>query len=43
MVGNEEIKLEMFADDLTTFLRDHASLDTLLRGPAPKKRPMISG
>ena len=30
MVGNEEIKLEMFADDMTAFLRDHASLDTLL-------------
>ena len=30
MVGNEEIKLEMFADDMTEFLRDHASLDTLL-------------
>ena len=30
MVGNEEIKLEMFADDMTEILRDHASLDTLL-------------
>ena len=30
MVGNEEIKLEIFADDMTAFLRDHASLDTLL-------------
>ena len=30
MVGNEEIKLETFADDMTAFLRDHASLDTLL-------------
>ena len=30
MVGNEEIKLEMFADDMTAFLRDRASLDTLL-------------
>ena len=30
MVGNEEIKLEMFADDMTAFLRDHTSLDTLL-------------
>ena len=29
-VGNEEIKLEIFADDMTAFLRDHASLDTLL-------------
>ena len=26
MVGNEETKLEMFADDMTAFLRDHASL-----------------
>ena len=30
MVGNEDIKLEIFADDKTAFLRDHASLDTLL-------------
>ena len=30
MVGNEEIKLETFADDMTAFLRDPASLDTLL-------------
>ena len=30
MVGNEHIKLEIFADDMTAFLRDHASLDTLL-------------
>lgn len=30
MVGNEEIKLEIFADDMTAFLRDHASLDALL-------------
>ena len=30
MVRNEEIKLETFADDMTAFLRDHASLDTLL-------------
>ena len=30
MVGNEEIKLEIFAGDMTAFLRDHASLDTLL-------------
>ena len=30
MVGNEEIKLEIFADDMSAFLRDHASLDTLL-------------
>ena len=30
MVGNEEIKLEIFADDMTAFLKDHASLDTLL-------------
>ena len=30
MVRNEEIKLEIFADDMTAFLRDHASLDTLL-------------
>ena len=30
MVGNEEIKLEMFADDMSAFLRDHASLDALL-------------
>ena len=30
MVGNKEIKLEMFADDMTAFLRDHASLETLL-------------
>ena len=30
MVGNEEIKLKIFADDMTGFLRDHASLDTLL-------------
>ena len=30
MVGNEEIKLEIFSDDMTAFLRDHASLDTLL-------------
>ena len=30
MVGNEEIKLEIFADDMTSFLRNHASLDTLL-------------
>ena len=30
MVGNEEMKLEMFADDMTAFLRDHASLYTLL-------------
>ena len=30
MVGNEEIKLEAFADDMTAFLRDHASLDTFL-------------
>ena len=30
MVGNEEIKLKIFADDMTAFLRDHASLDTLL-------------
>ena len=29
MVGNEEIKLEIFADDMTAFLGDHASLDTL--------------
>ena len=29
MVGNEEIKLEIFADDMTSFLRNHASLDTL--------------
>ena len=29
-MGNEEIKLEIFADDMTAFLRDHASLDTLL-------------
>ena len=28
MVGNEEIKLEIFADDMTAFLRDHALLDT---------------
>ena len=30
MVGNEEIKLEIFADDMAAFLRDHTSLDTLL-------------
>ena len=30
MVGNEEKKLEIFADNMTAFLRDHASLDTLL-------------
>ena len=30
MVGNEEVKLEIFADDMTAFLRDHASLGTLL-------------
>ena len=29
-MGNEEIKLEIFADDMTAFLRNHASLDTLL-------------
>ena len=29
-MGNEEIKLEIFADDMTAFLRDHASLGTLL-------------
>ena len=28
IVGNEEIKLETFADDMTAFLRDPASLDT---------------
>ena len=28
MVGNEEIKLVIFAEDMTAFLRDHASLDT---------------
>ena len=30
MVGTEEIKLEVFADDMTAFLRNHASWDTLL-------------
>ena len=30
MVDNEEIKLEIFADDLTSFLRDGVSLNALL-------------
>ena len=30
MVDNEEIKLEIFADDLTSFLIDGASLHALL-------------
>ena len=30
MVDNEEIKLEIFADDLTYFLGDGASLNALL-------------
>ena len=30
MVDNEEVKLEIFADDLTSFLRDGASLNALL-------------
>ena len=30
VVDNEEIKLEIFADDLTSFLRDGASLNALL-------------
>ena len=30
VVDNEEIKLEVFADDLTSFLRDGASLNALL-------------
>ena len=30
VVDNEEIKLEIFADDLTSFLRDSASLNALL-------------
>ena len=30
MVDNEEIKLEIFADDLTSFLRDGTSLNALL-------------
>ena len=30
LVDNEEIKLEIFADDLTAFLRNHASLRALL-------------
>ena len=29
-VDNEEIKLELFADDLTVFLRNHTSLNVLL-------------
>ena len=29
-VDNEEIKLEIFADDLTVFLRNHTSLNVLL-------------
>ena len=29
VVDNEEIKLEIFADDLTSFLRDSASLNAL--------------
>ena len=29
-MGNEETRLEIFAGDITAFLRDHASLDTLL-------------
>ena len=37
MVGNEEIKLEIFADDMTSFLRNHAFLPrashTLSRAP----------
>ena len=30
LVDSEEIKLEIFADDLTAFLRNHASLHALL-------------
>ena len=30
-VTYKEIKLEIFADGMTAFLRDHASLDTLLK------------
>ena len=30
LVGKEEIKLEMFADDVTAFLRNTRSLETLL-------------
>ena len=30
VVDNEEIKLEIFADDLTSFLRDGTSLNALL-------------
>ena len=30
VIDNEEIKLEIFADDLTSFLRDSASLNALL-------------
>ena len=30
VLSTAEIKLEIFADDLTAFVRDHASLDTLL-------------
>ena len=30
MVDNEEINLEIFADDLTSFLRDGTTLNALL-------------
>ena len=45
-IGDNEIKLLQYEDDTTGILRDEASLESLLqvlRGPAPKKRPMIFG